>query len=492
MISRPGSTAVPATRYSSGVSASPLTHRGAMAHSKNGPGKRSAGKAGANGDDRPERLAAYFLSLTLENVRCFGPKQTLDLSDRNGKPAPWTIILGLNGTGKTTLLQSLAGCQPSPPPNELTDRPNAYWPRFIAGYKENPHGFRRGGQDRPAQWELEIAVSGSLAGRQWVHAQFPFQIGRLGALVMEPRGTPTGLPWCCGYGASRRLGIAAFAESDSDESTATLFSDRADLRNPEEWLLRLDYAASKSPSIKAKRDARFAQVEELLLSVLPEIEGIRLTTKDGTNPTSRAEFKTPYGWVPLKQLGYGYQTLITWVADFANRMVERYSDSPDPLAEPAVCLVDEIDLHLHPKWQRELMGFLTKRFPNTQFIATAHSPLVAQAAADANLAVLRREGDHVVIDNDVDNIRNWRVDQILTSDLFGLETARPPQIEKFLLERRALLSKAKLTAKDRQRLNELDERLGELPYGETAQERQEREEIRKTLDLLKRERKPAQ
>src|SRR5215203_1678775 len=56
-----------------------------------------------------ERLPAYFLSLTLENIRCFGPKQKLDLSAGNGKPARWTIILGLNGTGKTTLLQSLAG-----------------------------------------------------------------------------------------------------------------------------------------------------------------------------------------------------------------------------------------------------------------------------------------------------------------------------------------------------------------------------------------------
>jgi ABC-type molybdenum transport system ATPase subunit/photorepair protein PhrA len=65
-------------------------------------GSKPAGK-------EPERLPAYFLSLTLENVRCFGPKQTLDLSDGKGKPAPWTIILGLNGTGKTTLLQSLVG-----------------------------------------------------------------------------------------------------------------------------------------------------------------------------------------------------------------------------------------------------------------------------------------------------------------------------------------------------------------------------------------------
>ena len=91
--------------------------------------------------------------------------------------------------------------------------------------------------------------------------------------------------------------------------------------------------------------------------------------------------------------------MIAWVVDFAGRMIERYPDSPDPLAEPAVVLVDEIDLHLHPKWQRELIGFLTERFPNTQFIVTAHSPLIVQAAAGANIALLKREGDHVVIEN---------------------------------------------------------------------------------------------
>jgi hypothetical protein len=51
--------------------------------------------------------AAYFLSLSLENVRCFREKQTLDLSDGKGGPARWTILLGNNGTGKTTVLQLL-------------------------------------------------------------------------------------------------------------------------------------------------------------------------------------------------------------------------------------------------------------------------------------------------------------------------------------------------------------------------------------------------
>ena len=222
-----------------------------------------------------------------------------------------------------------------------------------------------------------------------------------------------------------------------------------------------------------------------------EITDIRCQPGSGPNPKARAEFRTPYGWVPLRQLGYGYQTLITWVADLANRMAERYPDSANPLAEPAVVLVDEIDLHLHPIWQRKLMGFLTERFPSTQFIATAHSPLVAQAAADANLAVLRREGDHVVIDNEVDNIRNWRIDQILTSDLFGLKTARPPHIEAMMSEREKLLDKPKLNAAEKRRLEELNELVEDLPFGETTQERKERDAIKQALDVLMKERKSA-
>ena len=114
---------------------------------------------------------------------------------------------------------------------------------------------------------------------------------------------------------------------------------------------------------------------------------------------------------------------------------------------------------------------LSDRTPaNTQFIVTAHSPLIVQAAQDANLVLLRREGDHVVIDNDPVRMRNWRVDQILTSDLFGLKSARPPQVEGLLKERRELLSKGRLTARDRRRLATLETEIGDLPAGETVED----------------------
>lgn len=209
-----------------------------------------------------------------------------------------------------------------------------------------------------------------------------------------------------------------------------------------------------------------------------------------TSSTSkpRVEVETPYGWVRIRDLSLGYRALIAWVVDLAYRLFERYPDSPNPLAEPAIVLVDEIDLHLHPRWQRTIMAYLTERFPNTQFIVTAHSPLIVQAATDANIVLLRREGDHVVIDNDVEAIRGWRIDQVLTSDLFGLETARPPEYDALIEERNRILGKARLTKKDEQRLKELDARIGDLPTGETPQDMEAMDVIRRAAEVLKRER----
>jgi len=457
-----------------------------MTKPKSAPAKPTGNESTPTVRSGTDRQPGYFLSLSLENVRCFGPKQTLDLSDGNGRPARWTVILGVNGTGKTTLLRSLVGFELVSRPRDL---PREDWgPRF---FKYLDGFFER--SEEQAFWVVKVAVSHSLAAPPGSVLQFEFKMKKGSVEYFHGASGDEGQPWCCAYGAGRRM--ETFLPSGfpyGSDPTESLFSEEADLRNPEEWLIRLDYAASKPSDSQDRQRTWLTQVKDLLLKILPEVEDIRLTSSSGPHPIPRVEFKTPYGWVPLRQLGYGYQTLIAWMTDLANRMVERYPDSPDPFAEPAVVAVDEIDLHLHPVWQRKLMDFLTERFPNTQFIVTAHSPLVAQAAADANLAVLRREGDHVVIDNDVDNIRNWRIDQILTSDLFGLKTARPPQIERLLVERNKLLDKSKLTATDQRRLKEIEAEIGELPFGETAQERKEREEIRKTLDLLLKERRPSQ
>ncbi len=81
----------------------------------------------------------------------------------------------------------------------------------------------------------------------------------------------------------------------------------------------------------------------------------------------------------IAQLSDGYQTLLGLIMDLAARMAMANPDQDDPLAAEAVVMIDEVDLHLHPAWQRRVVGDLLATFPRTQFILTTHSPYIVEA-----------------------------------------------------------------------------------------------------------------
>ena len=84
------------------------------------------------------------------------------------------------------------------------------------------------------------------------------------------------------------------------------------------------------------------------------------------------------------------------------------------MAESAVVLIDEIDLHLHPRWQRDIVGYLSKAFPGIQFIASTHSPSVLQSMSDVNLYVMtRKDGKVMVKRSPLTDFNGWSVEEIL-------------------------------------------------------------------------------
>jgi predicted ATP-binding protein involved in virulence len=433
---------------------------------------------------------AYFLSIELENVLCFKTYQKLDLSDANGFPAQWTVILGDNGVGKTTLLRCLANMEPHSVPFPK----GTIFPR-VETYSDSE-------QEVPALWiEGEHSITATFgygvslkncsnSSQKTEHKEPIFQTAHTGVSVsvsatkiMTVRDDLLGLK-CYGYGASRRLGNTLLSNTLSSDRCSSLFLEDAELINAEEWLLQADYAVVRSvPGNTARLEQRFHLIQDILKQLLPNISDIRISPADYDNPRPVAEFLTSYGWVPLKSLSLGYKTVIAWTVDLAVRLMDRYPQSEYPLAEPAVVLVDEIDLHLHPKWQRTIMSFLSERFPNTQFIVTAHSPLVVQAAKNANIVLLRREGDHVVIDNDPEIIDNWRVEQVLSS-VFELPSPHSPDIAPLIERRRKLLAKSKLTAKDERELKKLEAQIGTIPTAESPEDIRAMDIIRKAAKLL--------
>jgi predicted ATP-binding protein involved in virulence len=90
----------------------------------------------------------------------------------------------------------------------------------------------------------------------------------------------------------------------------------------------------------------------------------------------------------LSQLSAGYRNMLALVMDFARRLAQANPDMENPLAAEAILMIDELDLHLHPTWQQTIIPDLKKVFPNTQIIATTHSPEVVTTVKQNQVWIL--------------------------------------------------------------------------------------------------------
>jgi len=420
---------------------------------------------------------AYFLSLSLENVRSFGEKQTIHFTEggmEGGKPAHWTVILGDNGVGKTTVLRALAALRP------IESKQGEHQFRLAYVVFDNGDWTLLTKNDNASRARVEAKVHAELMageGHSFSLQITQFMMATICNVPDFDEAQSVANLVCYGYGAGRTVGNSVIGDDPATADTCvSLFNDRADLLDPQEWFLNIDYGSRLvGPENTLLAEAR-DRVEQMLLTVLPGVTKLQIVNA-GTpqKPQISLQFLLHGTWVKLRDLSLGYQTLVVWLTDFASKLYIRYPDSKNPLAEPAIVLIDEIDLHLHPAWQRTLLADLSNIFPNTQFIATAHSPLVVQAAGDAgaNVVLLRREGDHTIVVPDLEDVRGWRIDQIMTSELFGLETARSPDTEKKLVRQAHLLNKAKLTAAERRELDALTQELEGQPMGSAGSEDEE-------------------
>ena len=445
----------------------------------------------------------YFSALELENVRCFGERQCLRLADGEGNPVQWTLILGDNGVGKTTLLQCLAWMRPvrADAESRLVSLESAL------SNEENStlNSLIRIGSDVRARLEASFSVGRTIRNRDRQQDTKDVRTGidlrskggkleqvrQLPSTKLESREFDRIFPSdlvIFAYGATRRSGTLKMEGGELSDSLASIFRTSAELYDAEDVLLNLDYRAAKSLSDRDKR--RLQQVKQVLATVLPDVchaDNIQILGPEipgRLSESSGVRFTTPYGDVPLSALSLGYQTTLTWISDLALRLYERYPDSPDPLSEPGVVLIDNIELHLHPRWQRRMMDYLSKCFPAIQFVATAHSPLVVQAAEGGNVAVLREFDGQVAIKMHRESVNAWRADQILASDLFGVPS-RSREIEMLVGERNDLLDRASRNPAEDARLDLVEKKLEGLRTAEDPEDQAAMDLIRRVAAELR-------
>jgi hypothetical protein len=441
----------------------------------------------------------YFTQLELENIRSFGGRQCLDLRDDQGRPAQWTLILGDNGVGKTTLLQALARMRPvlnDQPDVDDGVPPNPVEPEL---FREEDNAilksFGRSGTDATARLRAELIAGATFDGsgkRKKRAIATSIEITRSKGRIRDvvPEGTFEGKasePLVLAYGAGRHMGLANLERSTGLRGTESLFDATVELFDPEETLYQLDYLRLKK---RENARAKLSALKSLLAEILPYVENADAIDIRGPRlPGSPEEeggiwIKTPFATVPISRLSLGYQTMMAWTADIAWRLLNHYPDSTNPLHEPAIVIVDEIDLHLHPQWQRSIRRHLTSHFSAVQFIATAHSPLVAQDALNTNIAVIHDNDGEAEIVSDPAVVASWRLDQILTSELFGLSSARPIEVEEKILRRNELAQRKQLSPGERSELSQLNAFVHALPTAEFERDQKAMDVIRRAAALM--------
>lgn len=119
----------------------------------------------------------------------------------------------------------------------------------------------------------------------------------------------------------------------------------------------------------------------------------------------------------IDQLSGGYKAVLSVVADIAKRMSIAYPYSSNPLNEEVVILIDELDLHLHPKWQKQIVNDLKRTFPNCQFIVSTHSPFIIQSLNQDELFDM----ETMSYGQGNGNYKGWSIDEIQQKKM-GVET----------------------------------------------------------------------
>jgi WD40 repeat protein len=181
------------------------------------------------------------------------------------------------------------------------------------------------------------------------------------------------------------------------------------------------------PQVARKDKKRHQEIVALMNELLPEDTKMLGKVEDREEP--EILFQRGGSVLPFPALSDGYRAFICWVGDVLYHLHTICSKGQRLKDMRGVVLVDEVDLHLHPEWQRHLVPSVSRALPNLQFVLTSHSPLVVGTLSSRNVRLLEER----VLSSGVratevvspgEELYGLSADQILTSPSFGLESSR--------------------------------------------------------------------
>lgn len=400
----------------------------------------------------------YIDQIKLKNIRGFDDLE-FDLKRPDGTYAGWTVFTGDNGSGKSTLLKAIAIGLVG------RDIARSLQPSFKGWIRNGIH-------EQEASIQLNIVPTDGDAyvttGRKPGERHFPLKLTftsgeKEPSLTAAPPAqkttryvTPDRSVWAtdakgwfaCGYGPFRRvIGASPVAArlmvSPTTERFVTMFQEAASLEEVDQWLRTLNH---KKLEGKPLETSQLELLEELLRDdLMPNQITIDRVDSDGLWLKDRNGVQLSW-----HEMSDGYRSALALLADILRHLINSYgieglatqdSNGKTIITRSGVVLIDEIDAHLHPEWQREIGFWLKNHFPNIQFLVTTHSPIICQAADPNGLFVLPEPGGaerpRALSQDEYQKVIASRPDTILLTAAFGLQNTRSPRA----VEARATLSK---------------------------------------------------
>ncbi len=341
----------------------------------------------------PQGTVAKPVKINEIIIENFGPIRDVRITDIPFS-SQWIFFTGENGTGKTSILRSIttAVCGRKSTLNDLDYRNAVVHLRLFLNNEEI------------LSHQHHAATSES---------NYPLMAG------------------FAAYGQSRLKTDHSGLSSDilrsisTDDLTSSIFDEESYLID-----LQRQFDIWRNNNLLRNRKE---YIKEILIDILPNLYDINFDDIIGDIPATTyiekdhegAEFRK----VTFKRLASGLKSMISMIGDILVRLYEQQTNINDPSEFTGIVLIDEIDIHLHPKLQRQIVQQLTKTFPKVQFIASTHSPIPFLGAPKNSqiFKVERTSADGVKIKrlDELLELGDLLPNTILTSPIFGLEDIIP-------------------------------------------------------------------
>lgn len=381
---------------------------------------------------------------------------TLKFPGNNAKGlAEVHIFTGENGCGKSTLLYALANLFAYPataderPVVDLKRRLRSSkshilykcfgWEQYIGWDQLVRHGMNNwdlgSGVLRVASSNLSAVTAmvslfqgAKFGGDQWKHSRFSF-------LPLAYSGQRS-------LSGARSLVIQEIAESPLQNHLS--FSSTVSAERILQWIANIETQAALALKDKDQKAAdsyhgALNAVTNAINEICEDDYSFVLQRKPLNVVLKRGELELDFDVLPD-----GLKSIISWIADVLMRMDRLMWANPDQplLHQPLILFLDEIDIHLHPKWQRRVLPVVQKLFPNAQIFVSTHSPFVVGSVSDAWVYDLDKKGKEIV----AQPAGAGHSYEVVLEDVFGIsehfDTESQSLLAKLKEERRKLLNDA--------------------------------------------------